>query len=84
MQVCTLKVDEIVGHLKKGKTGRFAKTVFYFLRADKNNSCTAIVKGKPVNLGDGESMQVPCTLHTSTERKCSSKSYDKSQLLSIE
>ena len=32
--VCTLKVDEVVGHLKKGKTCRFAKTVFYFLRAD--------------------------------------------------
>ena len=63
--VCT--VDKVVGHLKKGKTGRFAKTVFYFLRANKNNSCTAIMKGKPVNLGDGEGMQVPCTLLTSTE-----------------
>ena len=52
--VCTLKVDEVVGHLKKGETDRFAKMVFYFLRTDKNNSCTAIVKGKPVNLGDGE------------------------------
>ena len=25
--VCTLKVDKLVGHLKEGKTGRFAKTV---------------------------------------------------------
>ena len=54
--VCTLKVDKVVGHLKKGKTRRFAKTVFYFLRANKNNSYTAIVKGKPVKLGDGEGM----------------------------
>ena len=55
--------DEIVGHLKKGRTGRFAKTVFYFMRADEKGSCTAIVKGKAVNLGDGEGMQVSCTLH---------------------
>ena len=56
--------DEIVGHLKKGKTGRFAKMIFYFLRADEEKgSCTAIVKGKAVNLGDGKGMQRPCTLH---------------------
>ena len=79
MQFTHLKVDEVVGHLKKGKTGRFAKTVFHFLKADKNNSCTAaIVKEKPVNLGDGEGMQVPCALLTSMERKCLSKSYNNS------
>jgi len=61
--VCVMLGDEIVGHLKKGRTGRFAKTVFYFLRADEKCSCTAIVKGKAVNLGDGEGMQVPCILH---------------------
>jgi hypothetical protein len=61
--VCVMLGDEIVGHLKKGRTGCFAKTVFYFLRADEKGSCTAIVKGKAVNLGDGEGMQVPCTLH---------------------
>ena len=55
--VCVMLGDEIVGHLKKGRTGRFAKTVFYFLRADEKGSCTAIVKGKAVNLGDGEGMQ---------------------------
>ena len=57
--VCVMLGAEIVGHLKKGRTGRFAKTVFYFLKG----SCTAIVKGKAINLGDGEGMQVPCTLH---------------------
>ena len=41
--------DEIVGHLKKGRTGGFAKTVFYFLRADEKGPCTAVVKGKAVN-----------------------------------
>ena len=61
--VCVLIGEVIVGHLKKGKTGRFAKTIFYFLRADEKGSCAAIVRGKAVNLGDGEGMQVPCTLH---------------------
>ena len=38
------------------------KTVFDFLRADAYSSYTVIVKGKAVNLGDGERMQVPCKL----------------------
>ena len=61
--VCVLSGEDVVGHLKKGKSGRFAKTVFYFLRGDKDGSCSVIMRGKPVNLGDGEGMQVPCTLH---------------------
>lgn len=36
---------------------------FYFLWADKNNSCTITVKGKPANLDDGDGMQFLCTLH---------------------
>ena len=32
--VCVLYRNRVVGHLKRGKTGRFAKTIFYFLRAD--------------------------------------------------
>ena len=55
--------ETLVYDLKKGRTGRFAKTVFYFLRADVKGSFIAIVKGRAVNLGDGEGMQVPCTLH---------------------
>ena len=67
--VCVMLSDEIVEHLKKGRSGRFAKTVFYFLRADEKGSCTAIVKGKAVNLGDGKGMQVPCTLHFKGTKK---------------
>ena len=59
----TLLSDEIIRHLTKGRTGRFAKTVFYILRADGKGSFTAIGKSKDVNLGDVEDMQVPCTLH---------------------
>ena len=63
--VCVRLDDEVVGHLKRGKSGRFAKTIFYFLRADPRSSCSVIIKGKAVNLGDGEGMQVPCKLRLS-------------------
>ena len=36
--VCVKKNNEIVGHLQLGKDGKFAKTVFYFLRADEYGS----------------------------------------------
>ena len=29
----------IVGHLKKGKSGRFAKTIFYYLRSHPQANC---------------------------------------------
>ena len=32
-----------VGHLKKGKTVRFAKTIFYYLRSHPEAKCTAKV-----------------------------------------
>ena len=37
--------------------------LFYFLRADEYDSCNVLIKGKPVNLGDGDGMQVSCTLN---------------------
>jgi len=46
--VCTLSGKDVVGHLKKGKSEPFAKMVFYFLRGDKDDSCSVIVRGKPV------------------------------------
>ena len=33
--VCVKKNNVIVGHLPLGKDGRFAKIIFYFLRADR-------------------------------------------------
>ena len=60
---------EVVGHLMKGKSCRFAKTIFYFLSADKKNDCTVVVTGKAINRGDGEGMQVPCTLDFKGHRK---------------
>ena len=59
----------IVGYLKKGKSGRFAKTIFYYLRSHPQANCTAKVTGKRFNLGDGEGLQVPCILQFTGERK---------------
>ena len=53
--VCVKKENETVGHLSKD--GKFAKTVFYFLRAD--GSCSVLIKEKPVNLSDG----IGCKFH---------------------
>ena len=47
--VCVLRNEEIVGHIKKGDNGRFARTIFYFLRAAADNRCRATVRGMPVN-----------------------------------
>ena len=67
--VCVIHRKKIVGHLEKGKTGRFAKTIFYFLRADPARSKrTVTVKGKAINLGDGDGMQVPCRLKLEGDR----------------
>ena len=53
----------------KDKSGRFAKTIFYLLRADTKNNCTVVATYKAVNCGDGEGMQVPCTLYFKGHQK---------------
>ena len=60
--VAVKKNNVVVGHLPLGCSGKFAKTIFYFLRADEWSECKVIVTGKPVNRGDGDGMQVPCLL----------------------
>ena len=60
--VCVKINKKIVGHLRKGTSGRFAKTIFYFLRIDAYSSAWAKVTGKRCNLHDGERMPVPCKL----------------------
>ena len=52
----------LIGHLKKGKRGRYAKTDFYFLRANPMNAATITVTGKSVNFGNGQGLQIPCTI----------------------
>ena len=52
-----------------GKTGNFAKNIFYFLRADEYSICEVEITGKPVNLGNCEGMQVPCEVKLTGRRK---------------
>ena len=52
--VCIQENETSVGHLPKGKTGRSANTIFFFLRADEFNSCVAVVNGNRVNFRDGK------------------------------
>ena len=49
----------VVGYLMKGKTGRFAKTIFYFLRESPYHRCDVHVTSKAINQGDGKGMKVP-------------------------
>lgn len=66
--VAVMKNSVVVGHLAKGKTGRFAKTISFFFRASNNNSCKVEVTGKRVNLGNGHGLQIPCNLHFTGHR----------------
>ena len=52
----------IIGHLMKGRDGRFAKTIFYVLPASEYHCCRVQVEGKAINQRDDKGMKVPCTL----------------------
>ena len=58
----------INGHLKKGKSGRFAKIIFCYLRSHPQANCAAKVTGKRFNLGDSGGLQAPCILQFTVER----------------
>ena len=60
--VAVKKKNFVVGHLPLECSGKFAKTIFYFLCADKWSECKVIVTRKTVNRGDGDDMQMPCLL----------------------
>ena len=66
MDKCAVAVkrsdESIVGHLPLGKSGKFAKTIFYFVKANQKHSCVIKVLGKAINGGDGLGMKVPCRL----------------------
>ena len=66
---CVSKDGRVVGHLKKGSNGSFAKTIFYFLRSDTYAKCCVKITGKPVNLADSEGMQIPCMLELEGQGK---------------
>ena len=62
------KDGDVIGYFSLGKSGKFAKTVFYFLKSDKNHHC-ATVTGKATNASDGHGMKVPCQLFFLAEEK---------------
>ena len=57
--VAVERCGDVVGHLFKGRSARFAKTVSYFLNARNGNCCRVEVTGKRVYLGDGGRLQIP-------------------------
>ena len=61
--------NKVIGHLLLGKSGKFAKKIFYFLKAAKENRCQIIVLGKVVNKKDGLGMKVPSSLIFTAEEK---------------
>ena len=63
--VCVKINEKIVGHLMKGTSGKFVKTIFYLLCSDAYSSASAKVTDKRCNLWDGEGMQLLCKLNLS-------------------
>ena len=59
----------VIGHVPLGKSGKFAKSVFYFLKSDKNHHCKMTVTGNAINAGDGHRMKVLCQLLLLAEEK---------------
>ena len=56
------KKAQVISHLKKGKTGRYAKTVFYFLRANPMNTASITVTVRRVIFKDRQGLQIFCTI----------------------
>ena len=67
--VCVKKNTSIVGYLLLGKTGKFAKKIFYLLRGDQDTECKVAITGKEVSLGHGKGIQLPCKLKITVPRK---------------
>ena len=54
--------DRVVGHLMKARSGKFAKTIFFFLRTDEINSTTVKLTRKAINKGKWIGMEVPSSI----------------------
>ena len=54
--------NNVIGHLPKGKSRKYAKTIFYFLKTYSLNICYVKITGKPVNVGDNKGMRIPFLL----------------------
>ena len=60
---------KVIGHLPLRKSGMFAQTIFYFLKAAKENRWQIIVHGKAISQNDGMGIKVPCQLLFTAEEK---------------
>ena len=67
--VAVTKDEQVSGQLKKGRIGRIAKTVFFFLRANPMNTASITVTWKRVNFRDGQGFQIPWTILFKVEEK---------------
>ena len=67
--VCVEKDQAVVGHLKKGDFGKFAKTIFYFLRSKAYCNYYTEVSGTRYNLKDRERLQVLCRIIITGQKK---------------
>ena len=63
------KDRDVIVHLSLGKSGKFAMTVFYFLKSNENHHSKITVTGKATNAGDGFRMKVPSQLFFLAEEK---------------
>ena len=54
--VCIRKSGKVMGHLKKGAAGKFAKAIFFFLRGDPYSEAKSITSWRRCNLGDGKGL----------------------------
>ena len=68
----------VIGHLKKGKTGRYAKTDFYFLELIKWTLLGLLSQGKVLTLEMDKDCKFPAQFY-SREKKCILK-FQKKQL----
>ena len=60
----------MVGHLMKGKSCVLPRQLSIFcVPIRRTTALTVVVTGEAVNGGDGEGMQVPCTLHFKGHQK---------------
>ena len=60
---------KFIGHLPLRKFGKFPKTIFYFLKASKENRWQITVYGKAANQNDGLAMKVPSRLLFTAKEK---------------
>ena len=66
--VAVTKDARVIGHLKKGKTGWYAKTVFYFLELIQRTLLVLLSRGKGLTLEMDKACKFPAQFY-SREKK---------------